>query len=210
MPREVITRAVAAKGGLAQLQAVKTVKTRATSVGVPTRITIAYPDRYLVEYLDARGARTRALMLTGEKALEQDASGKIGPLDHGTRAELETGTRVSAIPLLLAAAAKDADLTWLGAVEVEGDPADAIRLRTSDGLEVTLFVARGTSDLVAIRYGSPPGETTVFESDFKQVGPLRIAHKSRITNGGSVFEASVGSVELNPVLAPGTFDLGRP
>ena len=210
-PRAVLERAVAAKGGLARLRSIQTVRTRARANGVLMTVTIAYPDRYLVEYFDDAGAPARKMLLDGggQALLLDPGERRPKPMPKPLEAELRAAASASAIPLLIAASSAGANLRHVGEATVDGAKADAVGFEAGEHGEVMLFVERGTSDLIAIRHGAGPAQRTILESDFRPIDGVRVAHLTRMPSGSEVFDARVEAVTLNPTLGPDAFDMGR-
>ena len=201
--RELVARAVKRKGGRERLSAIRTVKTRARADGARMDITIRFPDQLLVEYRDGE-AITRRLIMNGDRVWVETS----GQVREATADEMElllASRDAETIPLLLAASAADAVVTYQSEADVAGQKAHVVALRNGGPPSATLFIAADGDDLVGIRYRTSRGPVTVVESDFRDVDGVRVAHASRVAIGAAVSRSVVESVTLDPEVGPDTF-----
>ena len=207
--RALLDQAIAAKGGLAKLRGIKTVRVEGTmtseSAGAPVVFpvvtSIAYPDRFRVD-----------ATMPGGKVSQVFAEGKYwiqGPdgvkeLQGEMAAPIRAAIERDMVRVLLRAAdgtlvlrEVDSDETRLGAIEVSGE-----------GLApLTLFVNRDNGLIERARYlGGPDGRTEEIYSDYRNVGGIQVAFHTVVRRGRLLpLERDVKTIRYNVPLSPALF-----
>jgi hypothetical protein len=203
-PRAIVDRAIARKGGAERLTALRTIRTRATANGRRMEITIEVPARQLVEYYTGDAVTERLLVDLERGIARRERAGQVRQTDDAETRLLLDGAR-AASTLLLRAAAGPVELRHAGDGTVTGRAADAVELKTSDGFVAVVFFDPDDAEVLALRYG----DTTVLESDHRDVAGIRVAHRTEVTTGTLRYTATVEEVKLDEAIPAGTFDLPR-
>ena len=213
-----VARAIEAKGGMALLRSIKTVKSASEMVVTTPQgnVTIAatsyvrYPGQFRVDAQGPDGIRIQtfdagsAWISDGENVEEAPAS---------FRSALQSGVQRDGIGLLLALAddrvrgRRVADVTLGGRVmpAIEADLAAAGR--------VTLAFDPATGLLAYQRYGGGEGEPTTEEtfSDYREVQGLQVAHRASVRREGQPpVQRIVRTFEYNVPLDPDLFKKPAP
>ncbi len=204
--RALVDRAIAARGGLERLRAIRTVTAAAsTTVFLPSAgtseyastSTIEYPDRFRTDMQTPQGrvttvyARGRAWTLLAE--------GKTLPI-----APAELKATVDRDPVQLLLAAHDGRLTPRAFDEVMlGDGTRGPALEFSLSTQTVQLVLDAASGLpIAERYGTLEERF----ADFRAVDGVMVAHRTSVfRNGRPVLERRLTSIAFNAPLSPGTF-----
>jgi zinc protease len=210
---QVIEASIAAQGGrdrLGKLTAVKqTGKITIAQMGVTGTMTAyAAPPANALLVVD----------LPGLGKIQQGAKdGVVWETNPVTGARIITGPERNT---LLREAEFNGDLKWKqlypkaelgGVVDWQGTQAYKVVLTSADGDVVTKYYSKetllpvGHEAVVKTKMGALPSSS--FESDYRDVQGIKIAHKSMHKDATASFEIVVESVELSPQLSPSTFDL---
>ncbi len=207
--KALLNKAIAAKGGLAKLQGIKTVRSEGTttarlesgSAPVAMVTSIEYPDRFRVD----------AEMPDGRVA-QVYVDGRFWVIDPGGVKELPPEARgpVQAIVqrdtvrvLVNAAAGKlivrdvDSDDPAFGAIEISGDGMSPL----------TLLINRVTGLIEKARYHSEPGgRAEESYSDYRTVNGVKFAFHTVVRGAGRpVVERDVKTIRYNVPLPAGLF-----
>lgn len=183
--RALIDKAVAAKGGLQKLQAIRTIRTESTTVyetlqgSVPFATTtwIAYPDRYRIE-ADMPGGKVVQVYAEGQYWI-QDAQGTHeAPSPETVRESLQRDT----IPLLLKLAAGQ---LVARALDTKDPALEALEIAGGDMTPLTMFVTRDTGFIAGVRYPGESGSATEeLYSDYRDVDGVQIAFHTVVRREG--------------------------
>jgi zinc protease len=208
--RALIARAIARKGGLERLRAVRTLEAQGSIVVeggttiVETKTQIAYPDKYRVE-AETAGARITHVYASGDAWLETPA-GIRDPPDF-LRDEAAAAVSRDLIGLLLRA--------WDGRARIAPVAAGASGLSAflvsqPNRPDITVFFDPATADIVRLEYNrsGPDGPIAEIEelSDYRVVDGIRFAFRAvTTTTGGNKVERRLMAVRVNGELSPSLF-----
>jgi zinc protease len=206
--RDLIAKAVAAKGGLEKLRAVKTVvadaKTRVIApqgeVNATTRTYIMYPDRFRVD-ATIQGVEVSQTYNAGSGWVRDP--GGIRDAPDPMRDEFKTTVTRELIPLLLSVVDGAAKARMLSPAKSEdGKPLDVVEV-TPAGLEpVVIYIDPSTHLISKQTYlaRGPSGSDRVDEvfSDYRPVDGLQVAFKAAVKRGEITFlEREVTDFKIN-------------
>jgi zinc protease len=214
-PRALVDRAIAARGGLTKLRAIKTVRAEAsTSIFLPSgsrtehasSIAIAYPNRYRMEMQTEKG-RVVTVYADG-KAFTVLGRGQVVSLSP---AEFKSIVDRDAIQLLLGA--HDGRLSPRAIHEVmlaDGTRGPALEF-SLPGQTVQLIMDTGSGQLVAERYEAVEDARRVqIEerfADFRPVDGVMVAHAiSVFRNGRPHLERRIHRLAFNEPLPDSLFE----
>jgi zinc protease len=214
--RELITRAVRAKGGISLLRSIKTVRAMAITtvdmggqkIEIPTRMAIQYPGSYRMDARTPAGDLVQ--VFDRGRYWVKDASG-VEEAGADVADELRASIQRDTIPLLLALYDRKTPARLLPTVTEEGRTLVPITVTLPNAPAVTLFFESGTALLVTMRYqapAQPSGMGWVEEtfSDYRDVKGLQVAYKSTVRRErGPNVERALGAFEFNVTLDPATF-----
>lgn len=208
--RALIARAIARKGGLDRLRAVRTLEADGSivieggSTIVETKTQISYPDRYRVE-AETAGARVTHVYAAGDAWLETPTGIREAP--DFLRDEAAAAVSRDLIGLLLRA--------WDGRITVAPAPAGAsgltaLKVTQAGRPDVTVFFDPQTADVVRLEYErqGPEGPIAEIEdlSDYRVVDGIRFAfHAMTTTTGGNKVERRLRAMRVNPALTASLF-----
>jgi zinc protease len=208
--RALLDKAIAAKGGLAKLQAIRTVRSEGTmtaqSAGGPVHFgviaSIEYPDRYRVD-ADTPGGRVAQVYADGRYWIQDDRG--VSEMPPEGRGPIQSSVQRDIVRVLLKAAAGqlvvrevDADEASLAAIEVTGDGMSPL----------TLLINRDNGLIEKARYLAGPGEGRSEEaySDYRRVAGIQVPFHTVVRRAGlSPLERDVKTVRFNVPLPPGLF-----
>jgi zinc protease len=211
--REVIARAIAAKGGLAKLRSIRTIKATATTttvgdavpVTVDTTTYIEYPASFRVDAKTPKGTVVR--VFKGGEFWISDAS--VRRAVSATESEQMRGTvQRDVIGLLLALADGKVAATRLPDVVKQEGKLTALGVGGAIKA-VVLLLDPATNLIVAQRYDADRGTTRVEEqfSDYRNVNGLQVAFSAVVQfDGLPVATRRVRSFEYNVPLAADLFN----
>lgn len=223
--RALLERALAAKGGLDRLKAVKTVTAKASTtlmtpqgpVKAETVTSIQYPDRFRVDArVDAAagsGAPADAEQIVqtyaGGRAWIQDRSG-VHDAPPPMLEEFRASVRRDLIPLLIAAATGALTVRSVPTTAAEDRDLDAVELSGPDLEPTVLYLDRPTGLIVKQAYSmnTPGGRVAVEEllSDYRPVDGVQVAFKAVLRRAGmTVVERAITEVKLNEPLDEAIF-----
>ena len=208
--RDLIAKAIEAKGGLTKLQNIQTVRAEATALvrgadgeGTLTTVTfIHYPDRYRQEAQTPRG-RVVQVYADGRYWIEDSRGVQDAPVS--ARDEIYAAVQRDVTSLLLRASA--GKLTVREA-RSDDEKLAALSLSSENMKPITLFIDRATGLIARERYETSDGSGTVEEqySDYRAVDGLQVPFRTIVTRPGApVIERVVKSVRFNVPLQPSLF-----
>jgi zinc protease len=208
--KTVLDKAIAAKGGLAKLRTIRTVKAETTTTvrGAGGPVTFAsttwiqYPDRFRVD-ADMPGGKLAQVYADGHFWVA-DAQGPKEMPESG-RAPLQSAIARDTIRLL--AKAGEGGLV-VRDVDSDDPLLDAIEISGADTPPVTLFVNRDTGLIEKERYVSgAEGRTEELYSDYRTVNGVRFAFHTVLRRPGAPeVERDVKTIRYNVPLPPGLFE----
>ena len=118
----------------------------------------------------------------------------VNVLDKDAVAEALEGIHANRLEELQPAAFKDAKLSTLGEVKVDGKPAVGVRVETKGKRDVSLFFDKETHRLVKserrakdVQSGGEEFNEEKYYGDFKDVGGVKLPHKLTIKRDGKVY-----------------------
>jgi hypothetical protein len=205
--KTMLEKAIAAKGGLARLRAIRTIRAESTTemrVTAPTFATttwIEYPDRFRVD-ADLPGGKVSQVYADGSYWI-QDPRG-VKEMPEAGRAPIKEAIGHDIIRVLLKAAAGDlvvreidADEPQLGAIEVSGGGI----------VPLSLYINRDTGLIEKARYVSAvDGRSEERYSDYRSVNGVQFAFHTVLRRGTlPEIERDVKTIHYNVALPAGLF-----
>jgi zinc protease len=207
-----VARAIAAKGGIARLRAIKTVSAVADMAvdGMIRRITfpmttsIRYPDRFRTDAMTPVGRLIQ--VLNGDEYWVQDSRGpRQAP--EAVAAEMRANRERDVVLTLVAlsdgkvAATRGADVVETGRV------CPAIEVTAKDRRPITLVLDPDTALVWKLRYTLGASQAMEEEfSDYRDVGGVKVAFKGIVRGPGvPTIERTVRSVRYNAPVDPSLF-----
>jgi zinc protease len=208
--RALLDKAIAAKGGLAKLQAIKTVRSEGTMIvtdlagPVPFKVVanIEYPDRFRVD-ADMPGGKVAQVYAAGRYWVI-DPDGKTNEMPEEGRPAIKASVQRDMIAVLVRAAAGK-----LVVREVDSDePVLAgIELSAPDMPPLTLFIDRDNGLIDRARYAGPEGPVEERYADYRNVDGIQIPFHTVVRRAGlTSIERDVRTIKFNVPLAPGIFE----
>jgi zinc protease len=207
--KALLDKVIAAKGGLAKLKNIRTVRSEGTMtaqsaggpVPFPVVTSIAYPDRFRVD-ADMPGGKVTQVYAEGRYWI-QDARG-TSELPEAARGPIQGNVQRDIVRVLVSAAAGtlvvrdvDSDDPALGALEISGG-----------GLSpLTLFVDRDTGLIQKARYlVDPGGRSEEAYSDYRTVEGIQVAFHTVVRRAGvTPVERDVRRIHFNVSLPAALF-----
>jgi hypothetical protein len=210
--RALLQRAIAAKGGLDKLRAVRTVTASAHTIvmtpGGPvqadTMTYIEYPDRFRVEAKLPMGDVIQAYA-GGEAWIKNPTGVQTAPPE--VQKDFEQSIRRDVIALLLSVARDEATVRPIGS---SADPLQAIEVSAAGLAPVTLYIDPVSGLVMKQAYSStgPAGQQLTEElfSDYRTVDGLQVAFKAQVKrDGATVIERAVKDYRYNVAIDPTLF-----
>ena len=216
--RELIDRAIQAKGGLAKLRAVRTVKAVATltllngpterPVDLPTTTMIRYPAEFRLEAETPTGLLVQVFN-NGEFWANDKLHGTYEPPAPYVD-EMRGNVQRDAINLLVALADGKVTATRVPDVMFREKPHAAIDVRGGTMKPVTVILDPSSGLIVAQRYAQPAGQSASMAEeeflDYRTVDGLQVAFEAVLRRGGqSLVRRVLRSFEYNVALDPALF-----
>jgi zinc protease len=190
----VITRAVAAKGGLDKLRSIRTVKATSTlrvlddggrSYDVDATMLIRYPSEFRIEAKGPTG--TLVQVFNRGDYWVQDARG-VRSMSDAMADEVRGRVQRDLVGLLLAIVDGKLTATPLPAVTIAGQELAACSVAGAGMKPVTILVDPGTDRIVAQRYEAAAGETMEEQfSDYRNISGLQVAFTTIVLKAGLPF-----------------------
>jgi zinc protease len=214
--RQVLTEALAAKGGKAKLAALKSLRMTATgstkiqgqTLPVEIERVFVVPDKMRIDATLAK--QLRVIVGVDGKAGWQQAPTQSGATQivefkgkDIDQAQFEAWREPELI--LLKATDKDAKVAPAKDDTIDGKPHAAVRLASPYGPEITLFIDRKTKLISKITFTDQGQVQTEEFSDYKDVGGIKVAHKRSSEGQGRVTQLEVSKVEWDPKIDPAVF-----
>ena len=183
--KRLLNKAIAAKGGLAKLQGIRTVRvetvmktdTIGEPVGFPAVMSIEYPDRFRVD-ATMPGGKVSQVYADGRYWVESPDG--VKELDADAAGTIRAAAERDVVRVLLGAAAGN-----LVVREVDGDErSDAIEISGAGLTPVTLFVNRDNGLIDKASYsGGPDGRTDEIYSDYRRVDGIQVPFHTEVRRG---------------------------
>jgi zinc protease len=216
--RDLVARAVAAKGGLERLRSIRTVKASATvtvldgpsgRVDIPTTTSIAYPGGFRIDAQTPAGPLVQAFS-NGEFWVQE---GRRGAQQAPTAfaEEMRGNVQRDAVPMLLALRDGKLSATSLPDVTKDGRALKVIVVKGAGMRPVSVMLDPESALIVRQRFLGPgigPGAAVTEEafSDYRDVNGLKVAFRATVyRNGAPVLERVLHTFELNVPLASSLF-----
>ena len=207
LPKAILDRAIAAKGGLKKLESIRTVRAEATTtvpgpggpVAMPTTTSVEYPGRFRMDVDTPAGTLTQ-VFADGSYWIK-DARG-VGEPDAPVRDSIRDALQRDTIPMLIKAAS--------GALVVRSadvdPPFDGIIVSGDDLSPVTLFVNHDSGVIERAKYDTPGGTVTEDYSDYRIVDGVRVPFHTVVRRpGAGTIERDIRRIHFNVALPPGMF-----
>lgn len=210
-----LTKVIAAKGGLEVLRGVRTIDAEAdvtiaepgqTPLPMKTRNLIAYPDRFRVE---ARAAGDSLVQVfSGQDAWVETAAGPMDA-DAETRADYAASFARDLVALLLAATDGKVPVVALDDTMVAGVAYPTLQFRTVAGGPVVMLVDPRTSDVRSLRYPTDPSpnapQAHEWFDDYRPVSGLRVAFRATVDREGATIRRAITRLSINGTLPSTAF-----
>ena len=211
--RDLIDRAVRAKGGLTLLRGIKTVKsasvtTFATPQGVRSVSATTYV-RYPAQFrMDARGPEGLVIQTfdNGVVWVADDSGARDAPPQFA--GILKAGVQRDIVSMLLALNDNRVRGRRIADLVVEGKPVPSLEVEIAAAKRVTLLFDPQTFLLVAQRYGGAQGDPATEEtfSDYRDVQGMKVAFRIRVrVEGQPPIERITQTMDFNVPVDPSLF-----
>jgi zinc protease len=211
--RELIERAVRAKGGLALLRGIKTVKaTSVTTFATPQgtrRVTATTYVRYPGQFrMDAQGPEGRIVQTfdNGNVWVADDGGPRDAPPQFA--GILKAGVQRDIVSVLLALNDNRVPSRRGADVVLDGKPYPSLEVDLSAAKRVTLVFDPQTGLLLSQRYGGGPGDPATEESflEYKDVKGVQVAFRIRVrVDGQPPIERVTQTIDFNVPIDPTLF-----
>lgn len=210
--RELILRAVRAKGGLEKLRSIRTVKAVSTTVidmagtraELPTTTSIRYPGSFRIEASTPEGPLVQ--VFTAGTFWVEDARGSREAPPQ-VAAEMRAIVQRDSLPLLLALADGRLTATRTDVIEA-GQSLPGLNVTSAGMRGLTLILDPVTSLILKQRYMSADGEGVAEEafSDYRDMNGLQVAFRAVLRRPRApTIERRLQTFEYNVQLAPALF-----
>ncbi len=212
--KELIDRAVRAKGGLEKLRSIRTVRAVATMTVIDDRqqradlkttSSIRYPGAFRLD-ADAGGGRTATQVFSGGEYWIQDDARGARKAPEQVAGELRGNIQRDAVSLLLALANGKVSATRVEDEREDGRALPALQASGAGMTPVVLVFDPETWLIRRVRYRS--GDVAFEEqySDYRPVDGVQVAFKATVRrDGATVIERVLHTLEFNVPLAPSLF-----
>jgi len=207
--KALLDRAIAAKGGLAKLKAIRTVRAEGTMTAPSIRgpipfsvvTSIEYPDRFRVD-ADTPAGKVTQVYADGRYWI-QDARG-TNELPESARAQIQGNVQRDIVRVLVGASAGS-----LIVREVDADEPSQAALEVSGGgmSPLTLLVNRDNGLIEKARYlVDPDGRSEEIYSDYRNVEGIQVPFHTVVRRAGvPAIERDVRKIHFNVTLPAGLF-----
>jgi zinc protease len=207
--KALLNKAIAAKGGLAKLQGIKTIRVEGTMTAQSAGGPVVFPIVQSIEYpgrfrIDATMPGGKVSQVYADGRFWVESADGVAEMDPAAAATIRAAVDRDMTRVLLRAAAGelmlrdvDADDERTGAIEVSGD-----------GLTpITLFINRDNGLIEKARYvGGPDGRTEELFSDYRNVGGIQVPFHTEVRRGVlRPIERDVKTIRYNVPLSPALF-----
>jgi zinc protease len=207
--KTLLDKAIAAKGGLAKLQGIRTVRAEGTMtsqslkgpIPFPVVTSIEYPDRFRID-ADMPGGKVAQVYADGRYWIE-DARG-VSELPPEARGPIQASVQRDIVRVLVKAGSGklvvreiDSDEPSLGAIEVSGDGMTPL----------TLYINRDNGLIEKARYiAEPEGRSEEAYSDYRNVSGIQVPFHTVVRRAGlSPIERDLKTIRYNVPLPAGLF-----
>jgi zinc protease len=208
-----VARAIEAKGGLALLRSIRTVKSESDmlvttpegNVKITATSYVRYPGQFRV---DARGPDGMRIQTFDAGTAWISDGDTVEEAPARFRSSLQAGVQRDGIGLLLALADARVRGRRVADVTLGGRAMPAIEADLAPAGRVVVAFDPVTGLMLYQRYGGADGEATTEEtfSDYRQVQGLQVAHHASVKREGQPpIQRIVRTFELNVPLEPGLF-----
>ncbi|HXT29509.1 MAG TPA: hypothetical protein VN716_09525, partial [Vicinamibacterales bacterium] len=207
--KALLDRAIAAKGGLAKLKAIRTVRAEGTMTAPSIRgpipfsvvTSIEYPDRFRVDAETPAGTVTQ--VYADGRYWIQDARG-TNELPESARGQIQGNVQRDIVRVLVGASAGS-----LIVREVDADEPSQAALEVSGGgmSPLTLLVNRDNGLIEKARYVvDPDGRSEEIYSDYRNVEGIQVPFHTVVRRAGvPAIERDVRKIHFNVTLPAGLF-----
>jgi zinc protease len=191
--RALITRAIEAKGGLALLRSIQTVRIQSVATvqsdgintDLPTTMTIRYPSSFRIDSTTPAGRLVQ--VFSAGRYWVQDSKG-VHEAPESMAAVIRGNVQRDTVPLLLAL--MDGKITATATDTVEnGHKMPTLEVALPGGSPLTLIFDPVTTLLARAKYrlSNPPGDVAVEEtySDYRDVKGLKVAFTTDVRRDGA-------------------------
>lgn len=212
--KQLLARALAAKGGEERLRGVRTMTVNAVgtirsggqeiSAGLTRRY--AAPDKLRLD-LDLRipgGGAQVITVLDGDRAWSKQPAGVVDLPPEGV-AELRKQVWRDQELILLRARDEGAVVESLGRQTRDGASYDALRITGADGLAVTVYLDPARHLPRLLTYDEMGVETVERFDDYRAVNGIQVPHRRYTKNVEAELDVRVESVTVNQAIAPALF-----
>jgi zinc protease len=191
--RALITRAIEAKGGLALLRSIQTVRIQSVATvqsdgintDLPTTMTIRYPSSFRIDSTTPAGRLVQ--VFSAGRYWVQDSKG-VHEAPESMAAVIRGNVQRDTVPLLLALMDGKITATVTDTVE-NGHKMPTLEVALPGGSPLTLIFDPVTTLLARAKYrlSNPPGSVAVEEtySDYRDVKGLRVAFTTDLRRDGA-------------------------
>jgi zinc protease len=203
--RELVSKAIAARGGLELLRSIKTVKATvdmvfATQTG-PARVVatthVKYPAQFRSDATGPDGRRVQTFD-NGTAWVRDDAGARDAPPEYAKL--LQATVQRDQLGLLLALNDNRVHGRRIADLPFENGMMPAIEVQLPAAGKLTMLFDGATSLLAAQRYGGTPGDPATEETyfDYRPVQGMQVAYRVRVRVAGQPpFERTIRSIGFN-------------
>ncbi len=214
--RQLLSEALAAKGGKAKLAAIKSMRMVATGTTkiqgqeLPVEIERIFvvPDKMRIDATLAKQFKV-IVGVDGKTGWQQAPTqqGTVQTVDFKDKDVEQAQFEAWREPELILVKANDKDAKIAPAPDdtIDGKPQSAVRLGSPFGPELTLYVDKKTKLLSRITFSDGGTMQTEEYSDYKDVGGIKVAHKRSSTGQGRLTNLEVSKVEWDPKIDAAIF-----
>jgi zinc protease len=207
--KTLLTKAIAAKGGMAKLQGIRTVRAEGTMtsqslkgpIPFPIVTSIEYPEHFRID-AEMPGGKVAQVYADGTYWI-QDARG-VNELPPEARGPIQSNIQRDIVRVLVKAGSGklvvrevDSDEPGLGAIEISGDGMSPL----------TLLINRDNGLIEKARYtAEPDGRSEEAYSDYRNVGGIQVPFHTVLRRAGlSPIERDLKTIRYNVPLPAGLF-----
>ena len=207
--KTLLAKAIAAKGGMAKLQGIRTVRAEGTMtsqslkgpIPFPIVTSIEYPEHFRID-AEMPGGKVAQVYADGTYWI-QDARG-VNELPAEARGPIQSNIQRDIVRVLVKAGSGklvvrevDSDEPALGAIEISGDGMSPL----------TLLINRDNGLIEKARYvAEPDGRSEEAYSDYRNVGGIQVAFHTVLRRAGlSPIERDLKTIRYNVPLPAGLF-----
>jgi len=213
--RQILTEAIAAKGGRKKLEALKsfrvsaegTISAQGQSAPVKMERSVVLPDKLLIDVTIA--SQMRVTIGVDGKVGWQSVPGASGPqiVDFNNQDQIDQAMfelwRDSEL-LLLHATDPNAKVAPSKDETLNGAPHAVVKLTSPFGPELTLYIDKKTKLLSRVAFNDGGAQVEDL-GDYKDVGGVKVAHARKSSGAGRVTELKLTKVEWDPAIDASVF-----